>query len=43
MPAYGRQIPVDDRWAILMYVRALQKSRVAAVAELSAKERSVLK
>ncbi len=24
MPAYGPQIPVDDRWAIVAYVRALQ-------------------
>lgn len=27
MPAYGDQIPVDDRWAIVLYVRALQKSQ----------------
>jgi mono/diheme cytochrome c family protein len=26
MPAYGPQIPVDDRWAIVAYVRALQLS-----------------
>ena len=24
MPAYAAQIPVDDRWAIVSYVRALQ-------------------
>ena len=24
MPAYGPQIPVDDRWAVVGYVRALQ-------------------
>jgi mono/diheme cytochrome c family protein len=29
MPAYGNQIPVDDRWAIVAYVRALQFSRNA--------------
>jgi hypothetical protein len=24
MPAYGAQIPVQDRWAIVSFVRALQ-------------------
>jgi mono/diheme cytochrome c family protein len=27
MPAYGAQIPIDDRWAIVAYVRALQLSQ----------------
>ena len=27
MPAYGAQIPVDDRWAVVAYVRALQLSQ----------------
>jgi cytochrome c5 len=27
MPSYGAQIPVDDRWAIVSYVRALQLSQ----------------
>lgn len=27
MPAYGAQLPVDDRWAIVAYVRALQLSQ----------------
>lgn len=27
MPAYGPQIPVNDRWAIVAYVRALQLSQ----------------
>lgn len=27
MPSYARQIPVDDRWAIVAYVRALQESQ----------------
>jgi mono/diheme cytochrome c family protein len=30
MPAYGPQIPVQDRWAIVTYVRALQVSQMAA-------------
>ena len=27
MPSYATQIPVDDRWAIVAYVRALQQSQ----------------
>lgn len=27
MPAYGAQMPIDDRWAIVAYVRALQLSQ----------------
>jgi mono/diheme cytochrome c family protein len=30
MPAYGAQIPIQDRWAIVSYVRALQLSQMAA-------------
>ena len=30
MPAYGSQIPPHDRWAIVLYVRALQHSQNAA-------------
>ena len=29
MPSYGYQIPVEDRWAIVAYVRALQRSQNA--------------
>jgi mono/diheme cytochrome c family protein len=29
MPAYGKQVDAADRWAIIMYVRALQRSRAA--------------
>jgi hypothetical protein len=43
MPPYGHQIPPEDRWAILLYVRALQKSKSAAVAELTPAERAQLK
>ena len=31
MPSYAHQIPVDDRWAITAYVRALQRSQNASV------------
>jgi mono/diheme cytochrome c family protein len=30
MPAYGSQILPEDRWAIVLYVRALQRSQGAA-------------
>jgi hypothetical protein len=29
MPAYGPQIPIPDRWAIVSYVRALQVSQLS--------------
>jgi len=29
MPAYGSQIPIGDRWAIVAYVRALQMSQMS--------------
>ena len=34
MPAYGPQIPVSDRWAIVSYVRALQLSQAKAETKL---------
>lgn len=33
MPAYGPQIPTDDRWAIVAYVRALQLSQANVAPE----------
>lgn len=36
MPSYAAQIPVEDRWAIVAYVRALQLSQSATVSDLSA-------
>lgn len=35
MPAYGPQIPVADRWAIVAYVRALQRSQNAEPGDLN--------
>ena len=29
MPAYGAQVPIPDRWAIVSYVRALEVSQMA--------------
>ncbi len=34
MPAYAEQIPVGDRWAIVAYVRALQRSQDARIADV---------
>jgi mono/diheme cytochrome c family protein len=34
MPAYGPQISVEDRWAIVAYVRALQRSQAATVEDV---------
>jgi hypothetical protein len=34
MPAYGYRVPVRDRWAIIAYVRALQLSQNATLAEV---------
>jgi mono/diheme cytochrome c family protein len=42
MPAYARQISTADRWAIVLYVRALQRSRAAKAEELPADLRAAL-
>jgi mono/diheme cytochrome c family protein len=42
MPAYGSQIPVQDRWAIVAYVRALQLARTATIEDVPAAERATL-
>jgi mono/diheme cytochrome c family protein len=43
MPAYGPQIPVEDRWAIVSYVRALQRSQHASLQDVPADKRSQLR
>lgn len=43
MPAYGAQIDPDERWAIVMYVRALQRSRASGLGDLTDAERAGLK
>ena len=43
MPAYKSQVPVSDRWAIVAYFRALQRSHYATSADLTADERAKLK
>lgn len=42
MPAYGARIPVEDRWAIVAYVRALQRSRTGTVDDVPAENRAAL-
>jgi len=39
MPDYASQVKVDDRWAIIAYVRALQLSEHATLADVPAPER----
>ena len=34
MSSYAKQIPVEDRWAIVAYLRALQLSQTSVLAEL---------
>ncbi len=42
MYGYAEQIPVRDRWAIVAYVRALQLSQHATLADVPPKERAEL-
>jgi len=42
MPDYRGQIPADDRWRIVAYIRALQLSRHATTADVPAGELSKL-
>jgi mono/diheme cytochrome c family protein len=39
MPGYAAQVPVADRWAIAAYVRALQRSQHASVADVPPDQR----
>jgi mono/diheme cytochrome c family protein len=39
MPSYAEQIPAEDRWKIIAYIRALQLSRHLKMEDLSAEER----
>jgi mono/diheme cytochrome c family protein len=43
MPAYGSQIPVLDRWAIVAYERALQRSQDARPGDVPEAERDKFK
>lgn len=39
MPSYGANIQVQDRWAIIAYLRALQKAASASINDVPAEER----
>ena len=43
MPAYGSRIPPEDRWAIVLYIRALQKAKNANFAELTPEDQAALR
>jgi len=42
MGAYGANVTVEDRWAIIAYVRALQRSRLASLEDVPAEQRPAL-
>ena len=42
MPSYAAQVPAPDRWAIVAYIRALQLSQAASLADVPAGERQKL-
>lgn len=42
MLGYGEKIPVDDRWAIIAYVRALQFAQTATINDVPPAERAKL-
>ena len=42
MQGYGGLIPISDRWAIIAYVRALQRSRLASLDDVPVEMRPVL-
>nr|MCU0232154.1 cytochrome c [Acidobacteriota bacterium] len=43
MPSYGSQIDPGDRWAIVAYVRALQRSQNATVDDVPPDKRAGLR
>ena len=42
MPSYAAQIPTDDRWAIAAWIRVLQRSQYATLADVPTGARAVL-
>ncbi len=43
MPDYKQQVPVRDRWAIVAYIRALQASTAAGLADVPEQHRGEIK
>jgi mono/diheme cytochrome c family protein len=42
MPSYAHQVPVNDRWAIVAYIRALQISQNATINDVPADKRAAM-
>ncbi len=42
MPGYGNEISAEDRWAVLLYVRALQRRSAASLADVPPGQRGTL-
>jgi mono/diheme cytochrome c family protein len=42
MPDYATEVPVEDRWAIVAYIRALQLSQRATLSDVAPQERRQL-
>ncbi len=42
MGSYGANVEIEDRWAIIAYIRALQRSRLATIDDVPAPNRAVL-
>jgi mono/diheme cytochrome c family protein len=43
MPSYASQVPAHDRWAIIAYVRALERTRLGSAEDVPAEKRASLK
>src|SRR6185295_10132732 len=43
MGSYGSQVPIADRWAIIAYVRALERSRLGIIDDVPEQFRSQFK
>jgi mono/diheme cytochrome c family protein len=43
MAALGPQLPVEDRWAVIAYLRALQLSQLGSIHDLTAEQSAALK
>jgi hypothetical protein len=42
MGAYGSNISVEDRWAIIAYIRALERSQAGSINDVPSEERAQL-
>ncbi|MBD3377186.1 cytochrome c [candidate division KSB1 bacterium] len=42
MPSYAHQVPVNDRWAIVAYVRALQRAQNASLQDIPNEKRETI-